>query len=855
MINFSLTSLLMAVGCSKLIHNVTIRCPTSVERRLQNSYWSRIYCSAVNVYHCIRDERDNLVATCNEPVQIPQGNYPIYLHRSDKIHYERCPKHLYQPFPVLSYEISDCEYEKSSCNGIGQIPCGNGNTTDDSTCGCDYKKGYVMNSQTKCCSPSRFEECYCQYHTCDNNLQELDADFKCINKCMDGYERSTQNICEQISDTAKFKPSKDVSTTFEPISLPDNGKGKDLLTMQNDDVIFYVITCSGVGIFLFNVIFIIIYGSIRSTWRPYQLKILTCSGFIFFMCLFFGFCIGFANEQRNLAYAFTIIVLILLSTTCYLINSLSVHEMITDPEVYNEEYDIRSFRLLKAAANGNLDEMRRLRYEDYIDMDVVDINKRSALHLAACEGQNEVLEYIFRHNFCFLEAKDGWDRSAEDDIRWHHAQRQDEKYDTALKILNTNKDKNIHKRKKKQFKERKALELITAAGKGDLRTIKRLNQLGTDMNLADYSGQTALHAAVDNGMVHIVNYLIDTCNVSPFVRWRRDRRPIDVALAHGKEENLGRIKSYMSSILKNGTDRAKYSEQYKTKVVILPPEDVAIVRLLNYASRGDVEQMKGFKASGYRMDVYNYDSQTALHIAVRENQEYVVDFLLGECDQIDLALNKKDRWMMTPWEVAKKSAMKSVYYIFLKNCPELVETENDDIKTCQLLNAAAEENLETLNSLHEQNVDMNQRDYDGRTALHLAVCEQKIKAVKFLINKAKVDMTIPDRYNRLPIDEDTSAEIKDLLERYKNDEKTRNEFSMSATEDTLMHVMKASTMGILNKQTDLRYKYFKMDSCDYFGDTPLHLAAANGKKEDVQYLLFKRRASPFVKNNLSLYPG
>lgn len=43
------------------------------------------------------------------------------------------------------------------------------------------------------------------------------------------------------------------------------------------------------------------------------------------------------------------------------------------------------------------------------------------------------------------------------------------------------------------------------------------------------------------------------------------------------------------------------------------------------------------------MDVYNYDSQTALHIAVRENQDNIVDFLLGECGQIDIGLNKKDR--------------------------------------------------------------------------------------------------------------------------------------------------------------------------------------------------------------------
>lgn len=48
----------------------------------------------------------------------------------------------------------------------------------------------------------------------------------------------------------------------------------------------------------------------------------------------------------------------------------------------------------------------RLRYEDYINMGDTDINKRSALHLAACERQNGVLEYINRHGYCSLGAKD-----------------------------------------------------------------------------------------------------------------------------------------------------------------------------------------------------------------------------------------------------------------------------------------------------------------------------------------------------------------------------------------------------------------------------------------------------------------
>ncbi|CAG2193242.1 MIB [Mytilus edulis] len=440
MIHFTLTSLLIAVGYSKLIHNVTIRCPTNVERRLQSSYWNRRYCSSINVYHCIRDERNNLVVTCNEPVHIPQGNYPIYLHRSDKINYKRCPKHLYQPYPVWSNEISDCEYEKSSCNSIGQIPCGNGNTTADSTCGCNYKKGYIIIGITKCCSPSTIEECYCQYYMCENILQELDADYKCTNKCINGFGRSTQNICEQISDTAKSKSSRNISTTLEPIPLQDNGN--DLLPMQTNEVVFYVITYSGVGIFLIFVISIIIYAS-------------DCA-------------LGYADEQGIVAKTFTPIVVILLSATCILVSLLSRHEMITDPEVYNEEYEIRSYRLIKAAANGDLGEMRRLDYEDYIDMEVVDINGRSALHLAACEPQNVVLNYIFRHNFCFLEAKD------------------------------------------------------------------RLHELETDMNLANDSGQTAIHAAVESGMEDIVDYLIKECEVSPFVRWRGNR-PLDIALGHAKD--------------------------------------------------------------------------------------------------------------------------------------------------------------------------------------------------------------------------------------------------------------------------------------------------------------------------------
>ena len=40
------------------------------------------------------------------------------------------------------------------------------------------------------------------------------------------------------------------------------------------------------------------------------------------------------------------------------------------------------------------------------------------------------------------------------------------------------------------------------------------------MNLSNSMGQTALHAAAENGMEDIVKYLLNDCEVSSFVRMK-----------------------------------------------------------------------------------------------------------------------------------------------------------------------------------------------------------------------------------------------------------------------------------------------------------------------------------------------
>lgn len=48
------------------------------------------------------------------------------------------------------------------------------------------------------------------------------------------------------------------------------------------------------------------------------------------------------------------------------------------------------------------------------------------------------------------------------------------------------------------------------------------------------------------------------------------------------------------------------------------------------------------------MSLSNYDYQTALHIAVLENQEYIVELLLKhfkQKNQINVAIHKEDRFV------------------------------------------------------------------------------------------------------------------------------------------------------------------------------------------------------------------
>jgi glutaminase len=106
-----------------------------------------------------------------------------------------------------------------------------------------------------------------------------------------------------------------------------------------------------------------------------------------------------------------------------------------------------------------------------------------------------------------------------------------------------------------------------------------------------------------------------------------------------------------------------------------------------------------------------------------------------------------------------------IFENFNSNKVSIIGKQNTDKKFLEylLLYSAKDNDKYTINEVLSKGCDINFEDYDNRTALHVAVCENNLDIIKLLIeNNARTD--ILDRWNKTAIDEaDGDKEILELL--------------------------------------------------------------------------------------------
>ena len=166
-----------------------------------------------------------------------------------------------------------------------------------------------------------------------------------------------------------------------------------------------------------------------------------------------------------------------------------------------------------------------------------------------------------------------------------------------------------------------------------------------------------------------------------------------------------------------------------------------------------------------------------------------------------------------------------------------------------LCDAASKGNIELLRQLVSRGLDVNEGDYDRRTALHLAASEGLLHVVQFLVAEAEADPSPIDRWGGTPLDDAIRSSEQLGLTRglgtnhhaaivylkavgAKRGATARiREANLSADLCSAAH---AGDMDELRKLVD---DGADVNISNYDVRTPIHIAASEGQLEVVRYLI------------------
>ncbi|WCR58321.1 ankyrin repeat domain-containing protein [Wolbachia endosymbiont of Ctenocephalides felis wCfeJ] len=200
---------------------------------------------------------------------------------------------------------------------------------------------------------------------------------------------------------------------------------------------------------------------------------------------------------------------------------------------------------------------------------------------------------------------------------------------------------------------------------------------------------------------------------------------------------------------------------------------------------------------------------TALHYAIEAGNPEVVKFLTEKGANIDA----KDNHGKTPSNIAKEKGLTEIVDI-------LASTERKSPTYTSLHDAAREGDLGAIKYLVSKGANINDKDRSGWVPLHRASQEGELEAVQYLVDKG-ANLNIADIHNRMtPLH---LAAYNGRLEvvQYLVDKGADLNAATISIGHTLFFTASKSRAATIT----------------YFSRTPLHLAAAKGRLEIVQYLI------------------
>jgi hypothetical protein len=164
-------------------------------------------------------------------------------------------------------------------------------------------------------------------------------------------------------------------------------------------------------------------------------------------------------------------------------------------------------------------------------------------------------------------------------------------------------------------------------------------------------------------------------------------------------------------------------------------QDRSMGELIFAASTGQVDAVRVLLARGLPINQGDYDNRTTLHLAVAQGQLAIVKLLMAKSASVDVS----DRWGSTPIVEAFKYNNVSIAENLILHGAKM------PANSFSFVREAAEKDDTKLNIMCTKGgADINSRDYDMRSVLHICSASKDIQAVESLLAYG-ADVNIKDR--------------------------------------------------------------------------------------------------------------
>ena len=401
-------------------------------------------------------------------------------------------------------------------------------------------------------------------------------------------------------------------------------------------------------------------------------------------------------------------------------------------------------QLCEACSSGDLPTVKSLLRKG-AKHDAHDYDMRTPLHLAASENHLHILQFLIKQYHYDVNAEDKYGNTPLADAVKADAQESAQFLREHGGTVAIDSGYFI------------SSNIYSAAALGNLEEVRsRIQHEPTCVHDVDYDQRTPLHLAAAEGHTCIIRELLNAgCKINAVDRW--GNTPYNEAI-RSRHQECAQILSLQKTGGSATQQCEKKGEEYQpllemsTNGPLSPPELVATDQLnaadraiLHAADAGDVDELQRLLKRGANVNTKDYDDRSVLHLVCTRGHLSALRVLLSSPN---LTVDCFDRFGATPLQDAVLRGHTDIAAMLRSAGATIVNVEQGT-RLCRM---AASNNLTGLKALEATGTDINVCDYDGRTAMHLAACQNHIEITTWLLQRgAKANSH--DRHGNQPIDD------------------------------------------------------------------------------------------------------